>query len=270
MTTTQADMRGWGRLLPIWLTPANLLFLGLSLAGLAAFLYPFWAPTQTGGSEARLLVLAFSGAVGLILIGLVGEAQAGLTAHTVAMLGTLVGLNTVMRVIDTVIPLPGGFSPVFLLIILVGNTFGARLGFLAGALTMLVSGPLTAGGLGPWTPYQMLAAGWVGMAAAWLPRGRLRLPAIVAYGALWGWLYGALTNLYFWPFTLLAPDLAWEPGLDLGGTLARYGRFYLLTSLAWDSMRAVGNIVLLAALGAPLLKALERFRRRARVRWEPA
>ncbi len=252
------------------LRPANWLFLTISLAGLAAFLYPFWAPIRVSPSETRMLVLVASGAAGLILLALLGEAQAGLTAHTIAMLGTLVGLNTVLRVLDTIVPLPGGFSPVFLLIILVGHTFGARLGFLMGALTLLVSGPLTAGGLGPWTPYQMLAAGWVGMGAAFLPLGRGRLIALAAYGAAWGYLYGALTNLYFWPYTLLAPDLAWQPGLTPWATLARYGRFYLVTSLLWDSMRALGNLVLVILLARPLLQALERFRRRARVTWEPA
>jgi energy-coupling factor transport system substrate-specific component len=248
---------------------ADALFLLLVLAGLAMFLYPFWAPLQPGATESRLVTLAFSGAAALILVGLVGEAQLGLTAHTVAMLGTLVGLNTALRVIETVFPLPGGFSPVFLLIILVGHVFGARLGFLMGALTMLVSGPLTAGGLGPWTPYQMFAAGWVGMGAAWLPRGRGRLLALAIYGALWGWLYGALTNLSFWPFTVLAPDISWTPGLSLLDALRRYGRFYLVTSLAWDTMLAAGNFILLFTLAVPLLKPLERFQRRARVAWEP-
>jgi len=249
---------------------ANLLFLVLALAGLATFLYPFWAPLQPGATESRLVTVAFSGAAALILVGLVGEAQLGLTAHTVAMLGTLVGLNTALRVIETVFPLPGGFSPVFLLIVLVGHVFGPRLGFLMGALTMLVSGPLTAGGLGPWTPYQMFAAGWVGAGAAWLPRGRARLPALALYGAAWGWLYGALTNLYFWPFTVLAPDLSWAPGLAPLETLRRYARFYMITSLAWDSVAAAGNFFLLIALSQPLLRALERFQRRARVTWETA
>lgn len=258
---------------PTWaarLRPANWLFLTISMAGLAAFLYPFWTPIQVSPSETRMLVLLVSGAAASILLALLGEAQAGLTAHTIAMLGTLVGLNTALRVLDTIVPLPGGFSPVFLLILLVGHAFGARLGFLMGALTLLVSDPLTAGGLGPWTPYQMLAAGWVGMGAAFLPRGRGRVAALAIYGAAWGYLYGALTNLYFWPYTLLAPDLAWQPGLPASATLARYGRFYVVTSLAWDSMRALGNLLLVLLLARPLLEALERFRRRTHVTWEPA
>jgi energy-coupling factor transport system substrate-specific component len=35
-----------------------------------------------------------------------------------------------------------------------------------------------------------------------------------------------------------------------------------VTSLAWDLARAVGNVALILALGAPMIKALERFRRR--------
>jgi energy-coupling factor transport system substrate-specific component len=251
-----------------WTAP-DLLFLLLALVGLAALLYPFWAPAQPPLPETRLVILVFSGGAALVLIGLVGEAQAGLTAHTIAMLGTLVGLNTILRVIETVIPMPGGFSPVFLLIILVGHAFGARLGFLMGSLTMLVSGPLTAGGLGPWTPYQMLVAGFVGMGASWLPTRRARLAALAAYATLWGWTYGALTNLYFWPYAVLAPDLAWSPELSLLDVLSRYGRFYLVTSLAWDTLRAGGNLILIVVLARPLLKALERFRARARVTWEP-
>ena len=48
---------------------ANLLFLVLALAGLATFLYPFWAPLQSGATESRLVTGAFSGAAALILVG---------------------------------------------------------------------------------------------------------------------------------------------------------------------------------------------------------
>jgi len=251
------------------LTPANLLFLLLNLAGLTAFLYPFWAPAQPIAPQTRTVLLLFSAAAGLLLLAVMAEAQEGLTVHTVALLGALVGLNTALRVIDTLVPLRGGFSPVFVLIVLIGFTFGARMGFLMGALTMLVSGPLTLGGLGLWTPYQMLAAGWVGMCAAWLPRPKQPVRMLALYGLGWGFLYGMLTNLHFWPYMINAPDLAWEPSLTALETLARYARFYLVTSLAWDTAGAAGNLILLLALGAPLLAALTRFRRRSRVIWEP-
>jgi energy-coupling factor transport system substrate-specific component len=249
-------------------TPANLVFIMLCLAGLVTFLFPFWAPDLPATSESRTALLVFSASVALILIGLISEAQTGLTAHTIAMIGALVGLNTILRVIETVIPLPGGFSPVFLLIILVGYTFGARLGFLMGALTMLVSGPLTAGGLGPWTPYQMITAGWIGMGATWLPRRKLALPSLVLYSTLWGWIYGAMTSLYFWPYALNAPDIGWEAGLGWAETLLRYSRYYLVSSFVWDSTRAIGNFLLMLTLGPPLMKVLERFHRRARIAWE--
>lgn len=249
---------------------ADGVFLGISLLGLAVLLYPFWAPSLPQPDQGRAALLLLSGVLAILLAALVGEAQAGLTPHTVALIGALVGLNSVIRMVETVIPLPGGFSPVFLLIILVGQAFGARLGFLMGALTMLVSGPLTAGGLGPWTPYQMLAAGWVGMGAAWLPKEHGKLAALLVYGAIWGLLYGALTDLQYWPYALGAPDLTWVPGLGPWATLVRYGRFYLVTSFVWDLLRLVGNVVLLLVLGAPLASVLDRFQRRARITWEPA
>lgn len=253
----------------------NIFFAALTLTGVGFFLFPFWAPAVTGTSgltapaEARTSLLLFSASMALILLAILTEAQQGLTIHTIAMLGALVGLNTALRVADNLLPLPGGFSPVFLLIVLVGFVFGPRLGFLTGALTMLVSDPVTPGGLGPWTPYQMLAAGWAGMTAAMLPR-RTPIWILAGVGAVWGLLYGAMTSLYFWPYALGAPDLSWAPSLPTSELLARYTRYYLVTSLAWDSMRALGNFLLIGLLGTSLVHVLDRFRKRANVIWEPA
>jgi len=105
------------------LTPANLLFLLLNLAGLTAFLYPFWAPAQPTRHRLGPCSFCSAPAAGLLLLAVMAEAQEGLTVHTVALLGALVGLNTALRVIDTLVPLPGGFSPVFVLIILIGSRF---------------------------------------------------------------------------------------------------------------------------------------------------
>ena len=252
-----------------------------SLAGLAAFAYPFAFSAVIGlasaggparSVEAPVVLAALTGAclvAVLAELGSGGRAGPAAAAKTVALLGVLVATDAVLRLLPTVL----GASPIFLLILLVGAAFGPSFGFLMGALTLLLSAFLT-GGLGPWLPYQMLSAGWVGLTAGWLPRGnnhRARLLLLALLGAAWGLLFGALMNLYAWPFT--APGLEadvglyWTPGLNVVETLDRYGRFYLATSLLYDLFRAIANAALVLLLGGPTLRVLDRFR--TRFAWEP-
>ncbi|NLF03343.1 MAG: ECF transporter S component, partial [Anaerolineales bacterium] len=218
--------------------------------------------------------------VALSLIALLIELQGqAISAKTVAMLGVLVAITSVLRFIEVVIPAPGGFSPVFAPIILVGYVFGGRFGFLMGTFTLLASALVT-GGVGPWLPYQMYAAGWVGMSAGWLGwlvrRGRkrhghaagrtmvrgLEVLLLCALGFIWGLLFGAIMNIFFWPLATGPADQTWSAGTGLVETLSRYGVFYLATSLGWDLVRAVGNAALIVLLGAPVVRALMRFRQR--------
>ncbi|MGD1996067.1 MAG: ECF transporter S component [Anaerolineae bacterium] len=263
--------------------------LGAAL-GVLAFVHPFLAHAQSGGpvglagQNAPLLTTLL---VGLSLVALLIELQGQvISAKTVAMLGVLVAIASVLRFIEVVVPMPGGFSPIFVPVILAGYVFGGRFGFLMGAFTLLVSGLIT-GGVGPWLPYQMFAAGWAGLTAGWLPyiagqisrlvardlgvrhrAARLRRSSTVAllllsaFGFVWGLLYGAIMNIYFWPFAVGSAGQLWEPGLSLGRSIARYAAFYVVTSLGWDLLRAVGNVVLILILGAPVVRALTRFRRR--------
>jgi energy-coupling factor transport system substrate-specific component len=62
-------------------------------------------------------------------------------------------------------------------------------------------------------------------------------------------------------------DTAWFPGLGFRETIDRYTSFYVTTSLAFDAFRALGNALLVLALGGPLLAVLERFK--SRFGWEP-
>ncbi len=251
-----------------------------SLVGLAAFFYPFLLPTiarpgERGAhaADAPLVLVAITALCLLAIVAALGDARGPLggagASKTVALLGVLVATDATLRLAPTFL----GASPIFLLILLVGTVFGPAFGFMMGALTLLVSAFLI-GGLGPYLPYEMLGAGWVGLTAGWLPRpggARTRLALLAAFGALWGFLYGALLNLWFWPFTAPGVDvdagLYWTPDLTLAETLERYAEFYLVTSLSHDLFRAAGNAVLVLALGGPILRVLERFR--ARFAWEP-
>jgi energy-coupling factor transport system substrate-specific component len=248
------------------------------VVGMAAFFYPFVVPVVGGGAEVSRAPLA------PIVLGLVAALAAAMTladhadavfsgggaGKRIALLATLVAIDAALRLV----PSFAGASPIFALMLIAGAVFGARFGFLMGAATLLLSAALT-GGIGPWLPYQMLGAGWVGLSGGLVPRRgplRARVAALAALGVIWGFLFGAVVNLYSWPFA--APGLQtdaglfWHPGLSAGESIRRYAAFYLATSFAYDLFRAIGNAALIAVAGAPAVRLLERYRRR--IDWRPA
>ncbi len=260
------------------------IYLLTSLIGVVAFLYPFWMPAL---AQANSMGLAHSGDAPLMLTLLVGLSFAvlllevqdqAINAKSVALLGVLVAINSVLRFMEVAVPVPGGFSPIFLLIVLSGYIFGGRFGFLMGTLTLLVSGLVT-GAVGPWLPYQMFTAGWMGMSAP-LMRPVVRaigvkgkwgeVVILAAFIGAWGLLYGVIMNIWFWPFVSGSAAQYWEPGIGLAATVQRYAVFYLATSFFWDSSRLVGNVILMAAFGMPVLRVLRRFRLRFAFTYEPA
>jgi len=246
--------------------------------GIVMFLSPFFLPAlrqsvnpnQAHAQDSPLMLMFLLGMAFLVL-ALEVQGQA-VSAPTIALLGILVSINAVLRFVDVVMPLPGGFSPIFFLIVMAGYVFGGRFGFLMGALTLLVSGILT-GGVGPWLPSQMFTAGWIGLSAPacrplarWLAKENTKIEIIIlaVFTGLWGFLYGAIMNLYFWPYVAGDAGQYWQPGVSPGETLRRYAVFYLATSLWWDAGRAAGNALMLAAVGRPALQALRRFEARFR------
>jgi len=247
-----------------WLRPA-LVYILMVLVGAAAFLYPFWLPTTTLTDQAHSgdapLVAAVVG--GLVVVAVLLELRRGtMNGATVALLGMLAACAGLLRLVD----LPGGGSGIFFLVVLAGAAFGPRFGLLLGLCSMAVSAIVT-GGIGPWLPFQMLALGWMGGGAGLLGRvterldPRLEVGILAAYGWLWGFLYGAILNLWFWPFER-GGALDWHPGLGLGTTLHRYWQFYVATSLGWDAAAALTNAVLILVTGLVLMRSLRRFAHR--------
>ena len=86
---------------------------------------------------------------------------------------------------------------------------------------------------------------------------------------MWGLLFGAIMNLWFWPFVAGDPTQSWQAGMDWTDAVARYAVFYAATSLWWDMAAAVANFVILLLFAAPLLRVLRRFRRRFVVTYAP-
>lgn len=246
---------------------ANALIVVLATCiGVLSFAYPLLSSSLETGSggvahvqDASLVTLVLTL---LVVVTVVANLTAGqMSARTVAVLGVLTAVNAILRAL----PGPGGFSAIFFLLGLGGYVYGSTFGFLMGTLSLLVSA-LIGGGVGPWLPYQMFTAGWMGLTSGWLPdlrrRQSIELWMLALWTALWGFVFGAVMNLWFWPYISSAqtvPGQSWESGLHFAGTLKRYAVFYLATSAWWDAWRAVGNAALVLFLGAPLLKVLRRF-----------
>jgi len=239
----------------------------VSGAGLLIFALPF-----TGLHAGGYLPLLAVAVAGVLVLAVMETATRQLDARRLALLAALAALDSALRL--ALVSGIGGFSPMFLLILCAGYVFGPSFGFLTGTTGLLASAVAT-GGVGPWLPYEMFAAGWVGAIAGVVAPRHLRLPGrrdvviLAATGFVLGYAYGAATDIWDWAtFYRGVPGLGWTPGTSPALAAAGFLRFYALTSLLWDSFRAVGNAVMVALLGPPILVALARFRLRFTVVFE--
>ena len=236
------------------------------LVTLLGFGWPFLVATDSalnGDVFAPIVVGALLPVV--VAVVLAELADGGMDAKSVALLGLLAAVGVAVRAVS---PATGGIEPSFVLLILAGRVFGAGFGFAYGAVMIATSALLT-GGVGPWLPFQLLAAGWVGLAAGAVPGvpagGRSERWWLAAFTVPLALLYGAALNLSFWPLsTVLAPGLSYTAGASLAHNLAHYLAFYLATSFGWDLGRAAFALVALMLAGPALLGALRRAARRAR------
>ena len=246
----------------------------ISAVGLVAFFYPLFLSGASrsnamGNPHADDAPLFFGLVLALALLLFVLElGSQGMNAKTASALATLMMLAAVLRIPT----LPAGATAFFFAVILGGYVFGPRFGFLLGAGALFVS-TFAIGGFGPWMPFQAFCAGWVGMTSGWLGALRprlshhrpLELACLCGFGIAWGFLFGAVMNLWFWPFMASGESISWQPGLGLGETLRHYWSFYLLTSAGWDIWRALANVILIVAVGRPVLDVLSRFRDRFQI-----
>ncbi|WP_438362084.1 ECF transporter S component [Nocardioides antri] len=213
----------------------------------------------------------------ILAVVLAEISEGGMDARVLAILGVLSAVNAILRGVSAG---TAGLELVFFLLILGGRVFGPGFGFVLGCTSLFASALMTAG-VGPWLPFQMLVAGWVGMFAGLLPRrvsGRWEVAMLVVYGVLAAYAYGLLMNLWGWPFILGvqvpgqdSTDLSYVPGAPLLENLHRFVLYTLLTSTGgWDTGRAITNALAVALLGPAVLTTLRRAARRARVERRPA
>ena len=140
-----------------------------------------------------------------------------------------------------------GFKPVAAMVILTGVAFGGEAGFMVGAMTMFCSNVLF--GQGPWTPWQMLAMGLMGLLAGVLFRkgllNRDRL-SLSVFGALATFvIYGGIMNP--------ASVLMYQPNPNWQMILTAY-----VTGVPADAVHALATVLFLWFLSEPMLEKLDR------------
>jgi energy-coupling factor transport system substrate-specific component len=250
-------------LVPVRLRSA-LTLAAVSALGVVAFGWPFFTEpgsaldTSHSGDAPMVFVLLLPLLAAVVLAELT---SGGIDAKAVAMLGMLAAVGGALRALG---PGTAGLEPSFAVIILGGRVFGKGFGFVLGAVTLFVGGLIT-GGVGPWLPFQMIAAGWVGFFAGCLPRwsGRAEVLVLAAYSCVVGLMFGLVMNLWFWPFASYGPETSYVAGDPFLANLHRYAVFYVTTSLPWDLGRAVLSAAVVLLAGTALLRALRRAGRRA-------
>lgn len=237
----------------------GLVLVAATVVGLLAFGWPLLVTDVSTVGTGELAPVVLAGVlVGVLAVLAVALGEGGIDVKAVAMLGLLAAVGSVLRPLSAG---TAGVELVFIVIVLGARVFGAGFGFALGATTIFASALLT-GGVGPWLPFQMLAAAWVGLGAGVLPGGlrpRAEIAMVAGYAAVAALLFGLAMNLSFWPFQLgLGTELSFIPGAPVAENLHRFLLFSLATSLVWDVGRAVTTAIGVTLLGRPVLAVLRR------------
>ncbi len=207
----------------------------VSIAGLMMFAWPLLISAPSGFAHSRDAPFIFAALLPCLIAVLLAEMTSGrMDTKAIAMLGVLAAVGAALRPMGAG---TAGLETVFFLLVLGGRVYGPGFGFVFGSTTLFASALLT-GGIGPWLPFQMLAASWVGLGAGLLPpaRGRREIAMLAAYGAVSAFVFGMLLNLWFWPFTVgTDSQLSYIAGAPVLENLHRFLLFTLATSMwGWD------------------------------------
>ncbi len=236
------------------------LLLLTSIVGLIAFGWPLLMQSKSSVS-AQLAPGLTALIISVALIAIFTAISSGmLTSRAIALLGLLAALIAVARLLGAH---AFGIEPMWAVIAIAGRALGPTVGFSAGSLGMASSAIIT-GGIGPWLPFQMLAAGWVGLIAGVLPipKNKLEIPLLATAGAIMSLFVGLLLNLWFWPTAMIGNTaLAFVPGAAVWDNLERLVVYSIATSLTFDIPRAVMTFILVMLIGGSMLATLRRITR---------
>lgn len=159
------------------------------------------------------------------------------------IIAVMTALSVIGRFVFSAIP---AFKPISAIVVITAIWLGPECGFMVGSLSALISNMYF--GQGPWTPFQMIAWGLIGVIAGLpflsklLKRSRL---ALSIYGIISGAAFSCIMDVW---------TVIWYNGEFSWSLLAAA----IISAAPFIISYAVSNVIFLLTLGKPFGEKLER------------
>ncbi|MBQ9086492.1 MAG: ECF transporter S component [Clostridia bacterium] len=191
--------------------------------------------------EKRHLWISFAVALLAVILFLTGFERRAVGSRRMVLVSVMIAFCVIGRLIPF-------FKPVAALTVLTAVYLGGETGFMVGALSALLSNFYF--GQGPWTAFQMLAWGLIGLLAGILSKPlQSRRLALLFYGVGSGVFYSLVMDVW----TVISYHGHFHAGLYLGA---------VVTALPYTVLYALSNFIFLWFLGRPFGEKFGRIKRK--------
>ena len=190
-------------------------------------------------AEKRYLLMSFGVAVLALILFIAGFEKKMIGSRRLV----IVSVMTAFCIVGRFIPF---FKPITAITVMTAIYLGGESGFLVGALAAVLSNFYF--GQGPWTPFQMLAWGLIGLFAGylsqWLKKSR---GLLIVYGVMSGVVYSMVMDVW----SVVWYNSSFEWGIYKAS---------MITAIPHTVLYAISNFIFLWFLAKPIGEKLERVR----------
>ena len=167
--------------------------------------------------------------------------QKKVRSRRLVILAVMTALSVLGRFIFGALP---AFKPITAIVIVTAIWMGPECGFMVGSLTAVISNFYF--GQGPWTPFQMVAWGLIGVIAGLLSNP-LKKNKVLLY--IFGFFAGVFYSNFMdiWTVLWYGQGFVWE-----------MYKAALITAIPYAASNAISNVVFLMLIGRPFGEKFER------------
>lgn len=167
-----------------------------------------------------------------------------MSSREIVLIALMGAIAAVSRVPFVALP---SVQPTTFVVMVSGAALGPIPGFVVGNLTALVSNLIL--GQGPWTPWQMISWGTIGLICGYLANTKIMERKIwrSVFGVILGFLFGWVMNL--WGLLAMGGPFTWSQILT-----------YYVASFYFDLAHGISNVIFLWLFYDSFYRSLTRFK----------